>query len=74
MRERLQRPVLTLDAPVEPRIVDGYSDARSNQLQQGTILFPECADARGLQIDHADQLAAREHRNGELGLHGVESR
>ena len=38
------------------------------------VLLAISVQARGLQIDDAHQLAAREHGNGEFGLHGVQSR
>ena len=74
MRQRLERAVLPIDAPVQARVVDGDRDARGDQLQQGAILLAIGVQARGLQIDHAHQLAARQHGHGQFRLHGVESR
>ena len=74
MRQRLERAVLAVDAAVEPRIVDGHRHARGDQLQQRAILLAISVQARGLQIDHAHQLAARQHGHGQFGLHGVQSR
>ncbi len=72
VRECLQRAILAVDAAIEPRVVDGDRDAGGDQLEQGAILLAIGGQARGLQIDDAHQLAAREHRDGELGLDGIE--
>src|ERR1700734_2959208 len=72
MRKRLQRTVLPVHAPVETRIVDGYGHPGRDQLEQRAILFAIRIEPRGLQIDDAYQLAAREHGHRELRLYSVE--
>ena len=67
----LQRAVLPLHAPVEPRIVDRRADARRNQPHQRAVVFGIRVDPRGLQVDHAHQFAARRHGDGELGAHRI---
>jgi hypothetical protein len=74
MRQRLERAILAIYAAIQPRVVDGDGDARSDQLQQRAVLLAISVQARGLQIDDAHQFAAREHRNGQFSLHGIQSR
>ena len=45
--------------------------ARGDQAQQRAVVFGVGVDAGGLQVDHADQLAARGHGHGEFGAHRV---
>ena len=67
----LQRAVLPLHAPVQPRVVDGDAHPRRDQPQQRPVVFRVGVDARGLHVDHAHQLAARRHGHGQFGAHGV---
>ena len=72
MRQRLQRAILPVHAPVQPRVVDRHRDARGDQTHQRAILLGVRLHARRLHIEHAHQLAARHHRHRQFAAHRVE--
>ena len=41
VRQGFQRAILPVDAPIEPRVVDGHGHARGDQLQQRAILLAD---------------------------------
>ena len=65
-----ERAVLSLDAAVEAGIIDRDGHSGGDQAQQGAVVFGVRVRARGLDVDDAHQLAARDHGDGQFGAHG----
>ena len=62
-------------APVEPSVVDGRRRRGQQSAAAETLSFSLNAfSARRLNIDDADQFAAREHRHRQFGTHRIERR
>ena len=71
VRQGAQGAVLALGAAVEPRVVDGDGHAGGDQAQQGLVVLAVGVEARGFEVDDADELLAHDHGHGHLTAHGV---
>ncbi len=72
LRQRTERPVLLMHAPVETRVFNRPRDARCDQAHEAAVLITKGSQTRGLHIDHAHQLAAHHHRHRQLAPHRIQ--